>query len=273
MENINNAMQENEPIQEVQYPLVSCIMPTTGRPDQVFMAIQYFMAQDYPDKELVIVYNKVSDIPVHESGAPYLFPDNIKFVQANTRIIGNKRNVACSHAQGAIIAQWDDDDIYNTNRLTLQVQPILAGEADITGLQNFVFYEAPTTDSWMADERLFSEIYVGNVHGGSLVYNRRVWEHVANYPNISMGEDAGFLRCAINKGARLKGVDGYNSFVYVRHNQNTWQFEPNNFRRYPGWLQAQLPQFAQQYAPYYSRLATTKVNTQTTTSNIINHQN
>ena len=218
---------------EPAYPLVSCIMPTAGRPAYTLRAIQYFMAQDYPHKELVIVYNKDADLPVHAPGLPYVFPDNIKLVQVNTKIIGQKRNEACLHAAGAIIAQWDDDDIYNTNRLTLQVMPILAGEAHITGLTNFVFFEGPTGQCWMPTESLFTEIYVGGVHGGSLVFDRRVWELLAWYPNIPTGEDAWFLNRVMKKGATIKAIDGRDTFVYIRHHSNTWKFEADNFRRYP----------------------------------------
>jgi len=36
-------------------PLVSCIMPTTGRPRWAQQAIRYFSRQDYPNRELVIL--------------------------------------------------------------------------------------------------------------------------------------------------------------------------------------------------------------------------
>src|SRR5260221_301127 len=36
-------------------PMVTCIMPTANRRPFVAQAIRYFLAQDYPEKELVIV--------------------------------------------------------------------------------------------------------------------------------------------------------------------------------------------------------------------------
>lgn len=92
------------------YPLISCIMPTAGRPQYVAQAVQYFLAQDYPAKELVIVYNNPSDLPAMP------LPANMRPVQVNTQVIGAKRNEACRHAQGGIIAHWDDDDIYSPGR-------------------------------------------------------------------------------------------------------------------------------------------------------------
>jgi glycosyltransferase involved in cell wall biosynthesis len=36
-------------------PLISCIMPTYGRPEFLGEAVAMFLAQDYPEKELVIL--------------------------------------------------------------------------------------------------------------------------------------------------------------------------------------------------------------------------
>ena len=141
--------EAQEAITEPYYPLISCIMPTAGRAAYVAQSVGYFLAQDYPNKELVIAYNKDSDLPDGWAAYPqYYLPANIRVVRVATKIIGAKRNEACRHTLGAIIAQWDDDDIYNTQRLSLQAAPIIAGATDITGLQQFVFYDATTGDSW-----------------------------------------------------------------------------------------------------------------------------
>jgi len=213
-------------------------MPTAGRPQYVARSVGMFVAQDYPNKELIIVYQRPADLPAIE------YPAGTKLVQVRSHIIGARRNEACAHAAGAIIAQWDDDDIPGKNRLTVQAMPIITGQADVTGLQHFVFYEAPTGLCWLPGEELFSEIFVGNVHGGSLVYNREVWRQLAQYPNYRLGEDAEFLRRAMRRGARLQPVHGYDHFVYVRHKTNTWKFEKDNFRRYPGWKQVPAPGWA-----------------------------
>jgi len=212
-----------------------------------------FLQQDYPNKELVIVHNTERDIPAID------LPANVRIVRTLTKIIGTKRNEACHHAQGSIIAHWDDDDMYSTNRLSTQAAPIIGRQAHITGLRNIVFYEAPTGDSWVPTEMLFENIFVANVHGGSLVYHKDVWRHAATYPNWSLGEDAGFLKRAMKAGAVLQEQDGRDSFVYVRHNSNTWKFKENNFRRFVGWKPATLPSWAVPMAPFYTRMAKQKL--------------
>src|SRR5690242_6781724 len=94
-------------------PLVTCIMPTYNRRLFVPRAIEYFLRQDYVNRELIIIddgIDAVGDlIPEHEA---------IRYVRVNERVtVGAKRNLACEQARGAIIAHWDDDDWHAPHRL------------------------------------------------------------------------------------------------------------------------------------------------------------
>jgi len=238
-------------------PLISCIMPTSNRPEYVAKSVQMFMEQDYPNKELIIVFNHSSDLPSEWYGLSTAdFPENIRLVQARTKILGSKRNEACRHAQGAIIAHWDDDDIYNYDRLTLQATPIVNGEADVTGLQNFVFFEALNAQSWQPSILKFKELYEGNIHGGSLVYNSVLWHHIANYSNLSLGEDAVFLKKVLKSpyNIKLMPLNGKDSFVYVRHSTNAWHIEDELFRG-QDWKQVSLPRWAWDHAAFHEAMA------------------
>jgi glycosyltransferase involved in cell wall biosynthesis len=245
------AAQAGEPAAPV-YPLISCIMPTAGRPAYVAHSVQLFMAQDYPCKELIIGFNDLSDLPAID------WPAAVRLVQIKTYNIGAKRNECCSYAQGAIIAQWDDDDIYNNHRLSLQAAPIIAGQAHITGLNNFVFYEIATGYCYTPADALFSGAFRSGIHSGTLMYHRAVWDTLTRYPALPCGEDYGFMSRAVKKGAMLTEIDGYGSFVYVRHAANTWKFEENNFRKYNGWSVARLPAWAARFIPFYSHMAAQK---------------
>jgi glycosyltransferase involved in cell wall biosynthesis len=234
---------------QTQFPLVSCIMPTGNRPAFVEQAVRMFRDQDYPFKELIIVYNNESDLP------PMQYPNNVRFVQTKTKVLGAKRNEGCRYAQGAIMMHWDDDDIYNHDRIGRQVIPILTGEADMTGMTSFSFYEAVAGQTWKLTHEAFNSIFHNRVAGGSLAFNRHVWDHLANYPNVRIAEDVEFLKRALRRGVRLVPVDGRNCYMVVRHTANTWRFEENNFRTYSCWLQTELPEWAAFYANYYHSLA------------------
>src|ERR1041384_2498726 len=106
--------------------LVSCIMPTANRRPFVADAIRMFLAQDYADKELVIVDDG-------EDGIADLVPAHpqIRYLrQSGRRPIGVKRNFACEAARGEIILHWDDDDWYAPHRIRLQVEALCASNAD-----------------------------------------------------------------------------------------------------------------------------------------------
>src|SRR5262249_44532911 len=138
-------------------------------------------------------------------------PDDarIRYVRApRGESIGAKRNRGCAAAQGAFFAQWDDDDWYGPSRLSAQLAPLLARRADITGLVTPVFFDLPAWRFWGVTPQLHRRLFVADVHGGTLVFARHVWEHLGPYPDASLAEDAAFLSCAQARGARLERLDG-----------------------------------------------------------------
>jgi hypothetical protein len=205
-------------------------MPTTKRPQFFRQAVEFFEQQDYPKKELIVIYNDDDDIPENMVLPPY-----ISLIKSRARTIGEKRNEGCKNANGTIIAQWDDDDFYAFNRLSSQVAAILKGECEITGLNNFTFYEIDTDKYWTCSEDLFKTLFVENVAGGTLVFLKTVWQNGTVYPLISLREDSEFLVAAIKKGARLKRINGKNLFSYCRHSHNTWRFGTGSYLNKNGW--------------------------------------
>ncbi len=237
------------PKRQIYFPLVSCVVPTANRAMYLAQSVHYFMEQEYPNKELVVVYNKDSDIP------DINFPPNVRFVHMVSSVLGAKRNEGTKHAQGEIIAQWDDDDIYGPGRISQQVFPIFSGTAQMTGVRNFVFYEINTGYGYIPENDLFNSAFQDSLACGTLVYEREIWDRLAKYPNVRGGEDYEFLVRSKKKKVKVQSVDGYNSFVYIRHTSNTWQFEENNFRKYEGWNEHGLPDWALDYAPFYAYMS------------------
>jgi glycosyltransferase involved in cell wall biosynthesis len=201
-------------------PLVSCIMPTRERPDWVLQAIAYFRRQDYPERELVIVDDGATDLSERLPAEP-----DIRYVRLPRPLsIGAKRNLACELANGSVIAQWDDDDWYGPSRLRLQMEPLLADLADITGLFGARFLDLERWEFWTCSPRLHRRLFAHDVLGGTLVFRRPVFEQLARYPDISLAEDAAFLRRAVGRGARLGRIAGDDLFLYLRHGTNSWRF-------------------------------------------------
>ncbi|HEV8649714.1 MAG TPA: hypothetical protein VG276_09985 [Actinomycetes bacterium] len=84
-------------------------------------------------------------------------------------------------------------------------------------------------------------MFSGDVHGGTLAFRREVWERLARYPDSSLAEDAGFLREALHRGARIERVPAEALFLYVRHTADTWSFPLGQFIDSSGWRRVPEP--------------------------------
>ncbi|MCI0393431.1 MAG: glycosyltransferase [Chloroflexi bacterium] len=233
-------------------PLVSCIMPTRDRPDFALQAVRYFLRQDYPARELIIVDDS------RDAWDDQLPADSrIRLVKvAPGQSIGAKRNRACEEARGEIIAQWDDDDWYAPNRLSAQVAPLLAGAADICGLTGTLFFDLDQWTFWSCTSQLHRRLFVEDVHGGTLVYRWRVWQELARYPDRSLAEDAVFLRQAVRLGARLHRLPNDNLYFYLRHGQNSWSFVCGRYLDARGWQRIGEPMLPPEDRAFYAARST-----------------
>jgi glycosyltransferase involved in cell wall biosynthesis len=232
-------------------PLVSCIMPTRDRRAFALQSIRYFQRQDYPSRELIIVDDGADDLRPHLPDDP-----RIRYVRlAGPLSIGAKRNRGIELARGRILAQWDDDDWYAPERLRAQVAPLLAGEADITGLTAGVFFDLPAWQFWRCTPELHQRLFAGDVHGGTLVYERRVWETLARYPDSSRAEDAAFLQQAVRRRARLRRLPGDALFVYLRHAGNSWSFTCGRHVDPRGWQEVGEPPLPPEDRAFYAALS------------------
>jgi glycosyltransferase involved in cell wall biosynthesis len=220
------------------WPLVSCIMPTYNRRAFVPLALEYFLRQDYPNRELIIVDDGDDGIGDLTQNLP-----NVRYHRLRGRkSIGAKRNFACQQAQGEFIAHWDDDDWYSSDRLRYQMMPLIAGDADITGLENAYVLQLPGGDFWTTKPRLHEQLFVGNVHGGTLVYRKQLLADGLRYPEINLAEDAYLLRYATRRGKRLLRLANPGVFIYIRHGTNAWrEFAPGRFLNPAGWQRIEPP--------------------------------
>ena len=112
-------------------PLVSCLMVTARRPALATRAIRCFQAQTYAHRELVIVDDDPDAALERQVAA--LGDDRIRHVRLAPAdaSLGALRNVAVEHARGELLAQWDDDDLYDPERVEVQVAALESAAADI----------------------------------------------------------------------------------------------------------------------------------------------
>jgi ADP-heptose:LPS heptosyltransferase/SAM-dependent methyltransferase len=192
-------------------PLVSCIMPTCNRRRFVPLAIRYFLAQDYSNKELLILDD--GDDSIED-----LVPDNqqIRYVrEPKGRTLGAKRNRLCELGQGDIIAHWDDDDWHAPYRLSYQVSNLLSANAQLCGINRLLFYAPDSHKAW---EYVYPRGQRFWLSGSSLCYRRDFWlSHP--FPDIAVGEDSRFVWSG-DQGKMLT-LENYKFHVGIIHGHNT----------------------------------------------------
>ncbi len=216
-------------------PKVSCLMPTHDRQQFVPQAVAYFLRQDYPNRELILV----------DDGEPVrdLIPDDPRVIYVRLRdrtSTGAKRNLAAEIAQGEVLVCWDDDDWFGPGRLSAQVGPILRGEAAITALGRSPFYCVPTGQFWRCTQRVHARMFFKQVIGGTIAFRRAARPR---FPDSSEAEDAAFLKTLLRAGERLVPVPNRDLFVYVRHEANTWRFQEGRVFDRRGWHTVAAPHF------------------------------
>jgi glycosyltransferase involved in cell wall biosynthesis len=232
-------------------PLVSCIMPTGDRLAFVPLAVDYFLRQDYPNRELIVVDDGRERVR-------HLLPadSRLRYVPVARTSIGAKRNIALREAAGTYIAHWDDDDWYAPGRLSAQLRPLLAGEADVTALSMRHVLALPAMRFWRCEPALHARLHYRDLCCGTIVYPRCLWETRGPYPAFNIGEDVRFLQRAAAGGARVRRLDDDELFVCVRHGRNTWRIARDWTRPVPGWTPTDPPPlFGQQDAQIYRAMA------------------
>jgi len=192
-------------------PLVSCIMPTYNRAHVVAKAIDQFLAQTYPNKELIILDDSDQSIEA-------LIPDReeIQYIRLEQkRVLGEKRNLACECAKGTYIVHWDDDDWYAKDWLEHQVATLGQPGVDVTGLCNPYFFDPLHNQAW---QYLYPPYERPWVHGATLGYSKSFWEKNP-FPALRIGEDSQFLWS--HKTKHIQAHEHVHSYVGRIHLHNT----------------------------------------------------
>jgi glycosyltransferase involved in cell wall biosynthesis len=190
------------------WPLVTCIMPTGNRPELAPQAVGCFQAQTYPHKELLILDDEFAP----SFRRPPVGP-GIRYMETRVKqVTGEKRNMACSAADGAIIAHWDDDDLSHPERLTRQVEALLNSEAKVTGYYRMYFLDMRNGSAWYFDGA------PRNLIGTSMVYYRDFWATNPFRP-VLIGED--FVFAAGAKAGALLSMDSDDMIVARAHGKST----------------------------------------------------
>jgi glycosyltransferase involved in cell wall biosynthesis len=237
-----NQQSEQTGSHNTSISLVSIVFPTYNRRPFFEQAIRYYLRQDYPHTEFIILDDGTETVND-------LVPDDprIRYVRLDKKYsLGTKRNIGCSLSNGEIVIFWDDDDWYGPTRITHQVSPILENRADITCLGDCLFFSIDSRKFWSCTPALYGKMFAYGVAGGTMAFKKSVWTKSGRFPDSSLAEEATFLRDVVPQGCRLERLSSDGVFFYVRHGNNSWQFDVGDYLDSCGWSQVPPPPFIPQ---------------------------
>jgi glycosyltransferase involved in cell wall biosynthesis len=221
-------------------PLVSCIMPTRDRPEFMKKAVEYFLRQTHPNKELLILDDGTRfDSLVSWATASSDDNDKVSILRyvPNSRFktLGAKRNWCVKHSRGDLIAHWDDDDWYESERLSLQVAAMGDANAEICGVEAPIFYDLPSGNS-------FQYRYRGPgryLYSATLMYSRDYWAR-STFPALQVGASTPFV-CGPGRldKAAFMSPDWYTGISHLRNNSPK-VFGAAEFTRWEGDVKSRL---------------------------------
>lgn len=199
---------------------VSCLCVTDGRPDHFRRAIGCFLAQSYSNKELVVVYMS-DDIETREILSEYNL-SCIVLVELNREdgyVLGALRNKSIEAATGEYICTWDDDDVSNHNRITLQLNALNNSGRAASVLEQIIVYNKVNGSVYASISRPWEQTL--------MCLKEFLIENDLGYMNLPRGEDSPLIYELIKRD-QLSLYDEPNLYVYVVHGKNTWDPEHYN---------------------------------------------
>ena len=218
---------------------VSCLMPTYNRRRFAARAIDAFLAQDYPERELVILddgEDAIGDLIRRDTPVRYH-----RLPQRAT--IGRKRQILCDLADGDLLVQWDDDDWYSPLRLQRQLAPLNAGAADIAGILHGFIVDTQTMRFWRGELPLHEGRLHAVIVAGTLAFTRAAWKGAGGYPDRSIGEEVALLEAVLANDGRVAPIVNDGIYICVRHGANSWRLRFDAIQGPPGWTEVANPNF------------------------------
>jgi len=173
--------------ERAEWPLVSVIVPTRGRPELVRQTIAAVVAQTYPgDIECIVVHDQES--PDEELATLGTARRSIRVV-SNTHAPGlaGARNTGLELTSGEFVASCDDDDLWHPDKLQRQIDRLLS-EPDLIAVGSGIRLLLPgdKTLEWPGRaDRISYELLLRNrvkeLHSSTLVMRREAFDKAGGY--------------------------------------------------------------------------------------------
>jgi hypothetical protein len=173
--------------ERAEWPLVSVIVPTRGRPELVRQTIAAVVAQTYPgDIECIVVHDQES--PDEELATLGTARRSIRVVSnTHTPGLAGARNTGLELTSGEFVASCDDDDLWHPDKLQRQIDRLFS-EPDLIAVGSGIRLLMPgdKTLEWPGRaDRIGYELLLRNrvkeLHSSTLVMRREAFDKAGGY--------------------------------------------------------------------------------------------
>ncbi|MCP4132624.1 MAG: glycosyltransferase family 2 protein [bacterium] len=210
-------------------PKVSCLTVTLDRLEFLKRAIRCFCDQSYPNKELVIVtegavaYKK----KIHDHVTDLNRMDiRLEFLDGSDYNLGKVRNISVACANGDLICQWDDDDLFHPLRLEIQINDMIQKKCQVSFLTDQLQYFQDTHEMFWLNWNSAQCDMLRLIPGTLIMYKDSRFSYPETGENAVKGEDSGLLEQIYNHNIPIARLGGFGYlYVYTFHNENTFDYD------------------------------------------------
>ncbi len=199
-------------------PLISCLTITRDRRDMLERAVDFYVRQTWPARELIIVVDRRGNLEWVEAFRSTCGRSDIRIeIPPAVTHIGALRNHSIDLARGEYVCIWDDDDWYHPLRLERQEEAL--GGADAVYLEDVMHY---FTDAG----EMFVERVESTGFAASLLCRREAIPRFVERPISAQHGERGsdtVVRMRLEKDrkvALLRGLPWL--YTYVYQGSNLW---------------------------------------------------
>lgn len=164
-------------------PKISCLCISYKRAHYLKGAIECFLQQTYPEKELVVVHN-INDLETvnllrskahSQITAVGLIPNGKHFS------IGELRNIAIESSTGNYVCTWDDDDWHHPKRLDTQFKGLDKFKKNASLLTKILMYDKTRNLAYLSLDRCWENTI--------MVERKFLDDHGIRFQHINRAED------------------------------------------------------------------------------------
>lgn len=201
---------------------------STKRPDYVGHAVQSYLSQTWPNKELLLGFHgfTINDVDPEVQALIAQVGSYVEF--GSDAIFGDVLRELTFAAQGQIIAKMDDDDWYSPYHLEDLVYALGYSGAQIVG-SGVQFIYVHSADATIRRRSSIGYLYGVHPGGPTILAPKSVILEAGNWPRVRRAIDSGLNNAILRLGGSSFRAHPHNFLFNRRSSGHTWNVTDEYF--------------------------------------------